>query len=61
MGPAAEAFEGAWEEIQRILGVAPMDPNGIRALLERWIVAAVDKGERDPHKLKRIALGAVEN
>jgi hypothetical protein len=60
MPAATEAFEAAWEEAQLILGAPPLDPNGIRGLLARRIMAAAARGEKDAAKLKQIALGAVD-
>jgi hypothetical protein len=60
-GITAQVLDEAWEEALVFLGTSPVDPNSIRDLLSRRINAALDKGERDPERLKNIALGAVDS
>lgn len=60
VGMTRQVLDEAWEEAMSFLGTPPVDPNSIRALLERRVVAAVDRGERNPERLKNIALGAVD-
>ena len=60
IGITSQVLDEAWEEALSFLGTSPVDPNSIRDLLARRISAAVDKGERDPQRLKNIALGAVD-
>ena len=57
---SAQAFEEAWTEAQVILGSPALDPGAIRTLLARRIMAAAGRGERDPARLKHIALGGIE-
>ena len=53
-------FDEAWIDIQAMLGQRPLDPIGLRSQLAKRIMAAAATGERDPRRLKLIALGAVE-
>jgi hypothetical protein len=43
-----------------MLGKKPLDETGIRCYLAKRIMKAADSGERDPRRLKLIALGAIE-
>jgi hypothetical protein len=54
------AFEDAWRSIQEMLGKKPLDETGPRSQLARRITPAVDTGERDPRRLKLIAVGAID-
>ena len=54
------AFDEAWLDVQRMLGQRLLDPNCLRALLARRIIAAADTGERDPRRLKLLAMGAID-
>jgi hypothetical protein len=54
------AFDEAWKDIQSALGVKPLEPDLLKTTLARRIMAAADKGERDPNRLKLIALQAVD-
>ena len=56
----AGAFEDAWRSTQEMLGKKPLDETGIRSYLAKRIMRAADRGERDPRRLKLIALGAIE-
>ena len=49
----------AWMDIKAMLGAKPLDPNGMRSALAKRIMAAANEGERDPQRLKQIALRAV--
>jgi hypothetical protein len=54
------AFEEAWRATQEMLGKKPLDESGIRSYLAKRIMRAADTGERDPRRLKLIAIGAIE-
>ena len=54
------AFEEAWRATQDMLGKKPLDETGIRSYLAKRIMNAADRGERDPRRLKLIAVGAIE-
>lgn len=56
----ARAFDEAWESVQNALGVKPLDANVLRTRLATRIMTAANRGERDPLRLKLIALGAIE-
>ena len=56
----SSAFEDAWRATQEMLGKRPLDEMGIRSYLAKRIMRAADSGERDPRRLKLIALGAIE-
>ncbi len=51
------AFDDAWKSVQSALAVKPLDAALLRTRLARRILVAVDKGERDPVRLKLAALG----
>jgi hypothetical protein len=53
---ATEAMEAAWEEASGHLGGAPLDPLPLWTKLATRILTAVSEGERDPQRLKQIAL-----
>jgi len=53
------AFDEAWIDVQVALGVKPVEPELLKTKLARRIMAAADKGERDPRRLKLIALQAI--
>ena len=42
-----------------LLGTKPLDPHDIRSGLAKRIMAAAAEGERDPKRLKLIAMGAI--
>ena len=48
-------FSAAWHEIKEA-GAVPSDQESARADLARRILAAAADGERDPERLKRLAL-----
>jgi hypothetical protein len=56
-----KAFDEAWEEIGFALARDDFDPSGVRTLMALRIMAAVRDGERDPERLKELALRAIEN
>ena len=60
LGVLSRVFEEAWIDIQAMVGPRPLDPNGLRSALAKRIIAAAATGERDPRRLKLIALGAIE-
>jgi hypothetical protein len=60
LGVLSRVFDEAWTDIQAMVGAWPLDPNGLRSELAKRIIAAAATGERDPRRLKLIALGAVE-
>lgn len=55
-----QAMEAAWEEAVRHLGGAPIDPLPIWTMLATRILTAAGNGERDPKRLKLIALRAFD-
>jgi hypothetical protein len=57
---ATQAFDAAWGEIQSMLVVEPLDPGGLRSLLASRILKALKAGERDPERLRLLALRAVD-
>ena len=60
LGVLTRALEDAWIAVQSALGVTPFDPDQLKSRLANRIMAAADKGERDPKRLKLIALQAIE-
>ena len=60
LGVLTRALEDAWIAVQSALGVTPLDPDQLKSRLAHRIMAAADKGERDPKRLKLIALQAIE-
>jgi hypothetical protein len=60
LGVLSLVFDEAWKDVQAMLGRTPLDPNDLRSDLAARILAAAAKGERDPRRLKLIALGALE-
>lgn len=55
-----QAFEAAWADAQSVLGRVPIDAHSLRSFLVRHIERAVADGERDPDRLKAIALPGFE-
>ena len=53
-------FDEAWIDIRGMLGATPVDAATLRSALAKRIMAAADKGERDPKRLKLIALRAID-
>ena len=56
----AEATEAAWLEAVHKLGGVPADPLPIWSMLAKRIMIAAGEGERDPQRLKCIALRDLE-
>ena len=54
------AFEAAWTATQEMIGKKPLKEGTIRGSLATRIMAAADKGERDPKPLKLIVLQAID-
>jgi hypothetical protein len=54
------AYDEAWKDIRVMLGAAPFDAAAWRSELAKRIMSAADKGERDPRRLKLIALRAID-
>jgi len=52
------AFDDAWKDVQSALVVKPFAADTLRTRLAQRIMAAANDGERDPARLKLIALGA---
>ena len=55
----SRVFDEAWIETQVTLGNKPLDATAVRSALAKRIMAAAKGGERDPDRLKLIALQAV--
>jgi hypothetical protein len=53
-------YDEAWIEILGMLGAKPVDAAALRSALAARIMAAANSGERDPKRLKLIALRAVD-
>jgi hypothetical protein len=54
------AFEEAWAATQKMLGARPLTATTVRAMLAKRIMVAADNGERDPVRLRLIALRAID-
>jgi hypothetical protein len=54
------AYDEAWIDIRCMLGPTPLDAAALRSSLAKRITTAADKGERDPRRLKLIALSAID-
>jgi hypothetical protein len=53
--------DDAWNDAQRWLSLGPMgDPSSLRETLALRVIAAVAHGERDPQKLRLLALQALD-
>jgi hypothetical protein len=59
LGLMTQAFDAAWEEAEYALASNTFDPTGLRRLLALKIMVAVRDGERDPERLKELALDAI--
>ena len=57
---ATRAFDAAWGELQTLLVVEPLDPSGLRSVLAGRILKALKAGERDPERLRLLALRAID-
>ncbi len=53
------AFDAAWNEVGFALAVRDAKPTAIRTLMSVRIMTAVRDGERDPDRLKELALEAI--
>ena len=53
------AFNEAWVDIQAMVGPRPLDVEAVRSVLARRILAAAADGERDPRRLKLVAMGII--
>lgn len=51
------ALDDAWKEVQSALVVKPLAADVLRTRLAKRIMVAANDGERDPTRLKWIALG----
>ncbi len=56
----SRVFDEAWTETQVMLGAKPLDATTVRSALAQRILAAAKGGERDPTRLKLIALRAID-
>jgi hypothetical protein len=59
LGRMTQAFDAAWEEAEYALASNNFDPAALRRLMALRIMAAVRDGERDPERLKELALDAI--
>jgi hypothetical protein len=55
----SRVFEEAWVDTQLMLNAEPLDPTSLRSALAKRLMAAAQAGERDPERLKLIALRVV--
>ena len=53
------AFDAAWDEVGLVLASNTIDPTGLRTVMSVRIIVAVRDGERDPERLKEVALDAI--
>ena len=53
------AFDTAREEVEYALAGSQIDRTGLRTIMSVRIMAAVRDGERDPERLKELALEAI--
>ncbi len=53
----SRALDEAWKDVQAVLIVKPLAPDVLRTRLANRIISAANDGERDPTRLKLIALG----
>ena len=54
-----KAFDAAWEEVGFALVNEDVTPAALRKIMAVRIMAAVRDGERDPERLKELAIEAV--
>ena len=52
------AFDDAWKDVQSALVVKPLAADVLRRRLAKRILLPANDGERDPTRLKLVALGA---
>lgn len=60
LGVLTRVFDEAWLDIRAMVGPKPLDADGLRSALAMRIMIAAERGERDPKRLKLIAMGAVD-
>jgi hypothetical protein len=60
LGVLIRVFDEAWIDIQTMLVAPPLDANAMRSALAKRIMEAANDGERDPWRLKMIALQAID-
>ena len=54
------ALDDAWTDVASALGVKPLAADVLRTRLAKRIMVAADEGEREPKRLKLIALRVIE-
>ena len=59
LGLMTKAFDAAWEEVGFALVNEDVTPTALRQIMALRIMAAVRDGERDPERLKELALETV--
>ena len=59
LGLMTKAFDAAWEEVGFALVNEDVTPTALRQIMALRIMAAVRDGERDPQRLKELALAAI--
>ena len=59
LGLMTKAFDAAWEEVGFALINEDITPTALRTLMAMRIMAAVRDGERDPERLKELAIEAI--
>jgi hypothetical protein len=60
LGVLTRALDEAWMDTKAMLATKPLDATSVRSSLATRIMAAANKGERDPVRLKLIALGVID-
>jgi hypothetical protein len=60
VGLLMRVFNEAWADILAIIVAPPLDPNAMSSALAKRLLAAANEGERDPARLKLIAMGAID-
>ncbi len=53
------AFDAAWEEIEYALAGSQLNPTELRTAMAFRIMLAVSDGERDPERLKELAIETI--
>ena len=53
------AFDAAWEEIEYALAGSKLNPSKLRTAMVARIMLAVKDGERDPERLKELAIETI--
>lgn len=59
LGVMSRVFDEVWKDVQGMIGVRPLNPDAVRSVLARRILAAAAEDERDPKRLKLIAMGVI--